>query len=190
MASHTFPLALVGRCLQSSVAAVTPAVAMLIPIRYFAAERRGSALGLTAVGLAIGSALGPVIPALVISFLHWRWLFAMRGASSTGSEEVYWPPRWPCCCLASQADGNTSCLLALAMFVARVRTAREPFVEPKLLCNPKYANGLTVAFLINGIGCSLNVLIPLLLAKIQVLPYFALGRTQRVEPSETHLNMT
>lgn len=75
LAAPTFWLALLGRCLQAAGAAAIPALALIIPVRYFAPERRGSALSMTAVGLALGGALAPVISALVASFADWRWLF-------------------------------------------------------------------------------------------------------------------
>ncbi|MBB6671571.1 MFS transporter [Cohnella nanjingensis] len=200
LASHTFALALIGRCLQSAGAAVIPAVAMLIPIRYFAPERRGSALGLTAVGLALGSALGPVISALIVSFLHWRWLFAVpllilialpMYRKHLADEQLREAGKFDwgggmllavtvALLLLSVTNGWTFALggaAALTLFIARVRTAREPFIEPTLFRNRKYVLGLTVAFLINGIGCSLNVLSPLLLSKVQALPSVWIGFT-------------
>ncbi|MEW9674513.1 MFS transporter, partial [Ammoniphilus sp. 3BR4] len=77
LTSQTFWMVLVGRCLQAIGAAAIPATAMLIPVRYFAPERRGSATGTAFVGLALGSALGPVVSALILSIAHWRWLFCI-----------------------------------------------------------------------------------------------------------------
>ncbi|WP_280208751.1 MFS transporter [Brevibacillus sp. AY1] len=45
--------------------------------RGFPPETRGRALGISATGLAVGGALGPVIAALVVSVVHWRWLFCI-----------------------------------------------------------------------------------------------------------------
>jgi len=68
---------ILGRVLQASGASVIPATAMIIPVRYFAPERRGKALGTSAIGLALGSALGPIVAGLVTSFLSWRFLFLL-----------------------------------------------------------------------------------------------------------------
>src|SRR5690625_196292 len=46
--AQTFWMVLVGRCIQAVGAAVIPAIAMLIPVRYFKVEQRGGALGLVA----------------------------------------------------------------------------------------------------------------------------------------------
>nr|WP_312876216.1 MFS transporter [Paenibacillus frigoriresistens] len=66
-------------------------------------------------------------------------------------------------------------LLALGLFIARICTAGEPFIAPKLFRNKKYTLGLTISFLINGTCCSLYVLSPLLLADIQKLPSLWIG---------------
>jgi DHA2 family metal-tetracycline-proton antiporter-like MFS transporter len=73
--SQTFWMALIGRCMQAIGAGAIPATATLIPVRYFPPEKRGRALGMMAVGLALGSALGPVVSALIASIADWRWLF-------------------------------------------------------------------------------------------------------------------
>lgn len=92
---------------------------MIIPVRYFPAESRGRALGITATGLAIGSAIGPVVSALIVSVFHWRWLFFIpvlilvtlplyrkylgneqgQGDGSIGSVAVFWQGRLRCCSL-------------------------------------------------------------------------------------------
>ncbi|MFC5472150.1 MFS transporter [Cohnella suwonensis] len=75
LVSQTFWLALAGRCLQSAGSAAVPALALLIPARYFTPDKRGSAVSMTAVGVALGSALGPVVAAVISSVADWRWLF-------------------------------------------------------------------------------------------------------------------
>lgn len=75
--SGSYTFVLVARILQAVGAAVIPALAMLIPVRYFPPERRGHALGISATGLALGNAIGPIVSSLLVSFVHWRWLFAI-----------------------------------------------------------------------------------------------------------------
>ncbi|MCC3374428.1 MFS transporter [Cohnella sp. REN36] len=198
LSSHTFALALAGRCLQAAGAAVIPAIAMLIPVRYFPPERRGAALGLTSVGLALGSALGPVLSALIVTFLHWRWLFALpllvlltlpmynkyladEGTRADGRFDGIGAGLLAAAValfLLSVTNGwmyGLAGLAALAVFAVRVRTAREPFIAPALFRNRKYTLGLAVAFLLQATGCSLNVLSPLLLARVQALPTLWIG---------------
>ncbi|MFB5269606.1 MFS transporter [Paenibacillus enshidis] len=77
LSAQTFWMVIAGRILQAAGASIIPVMAMLIPIRYFPPENRGRALGISATGLALGNAIGPVVSALVVGTLHWRWLFAI-----------------------------------------------------------------------------------------------------------------
>ena len=67
---------ILGRVIQAAGASVLPATAMIIPVRYFAPEK-GRALGTSAVGLALGNALGPVAAGLITSFGSWRLMFVL-----------------------------------------------------------------------------------------------------------------
>lgn len=191
--SQTFWLALVGRCLQAMGAAAIPATAMLIPVRYIAPDRRGSALGMAAVGLAIGSALGPVISALIVGVAHWRWLFCIpllilftlpfyRKYLKDEKQGVFEKFDWfgggllavaVTLFLLGVTNGTwwfmIGGVLSLVFFIARNRTVADPFVQPKLFENKEYILVLTLAFLINGIGFSLYFLSPLLLSQVQQL---------------------
>lgn len=193
LTSQTFWMALVGRCMQAVGAASIPATAMLIPVRYFTPERRGSALGMTAVGLALGNALGPVISALIVSVAHWRWLFAvpllilltlpfyrkyLEDEQPVVSGKFDWVgggllSATVALLLLGVTNGTwwflIGSLLSLALFIARIRSAAEPFIQPELFTNKRYSLGLTIAFLVNGIGFALYFLSPLLLSHVQQL---------------------
>ncbi|MBA2942959.1 MFS transporter [Paenibacillus sp. CGMCC 1.16610] len=198
LASQTFAMALIGRCLQAAGAAVIPAIAMIIPLRYFAPERRGAALGMTAVGLAFGNALGPVVAALIISTVHWRWLFAvpllvlavlplyrryLREEQPGSGGSFDWLggillAAAIALLLMSVSKGlwlALGALLALALFLVRINKAAEPFIAPRLFRNAKYTLGLTISFLVNGTCCSLYVLSPLLFANVHKLPSIWIG---------------
>ncbi|MCA0753730.1 MFS transporter [Paenibacillus sp. N4] len=185
-------MVLLGRVLQAAGAAVIPAVASIIPIRYYPEEHRGRALGIAMTGMSIGSALGPVVAALVVSSLHWRWLFFMpvltlialpyyrRFLEDEGgkSDRLDW--------LGGGLFVGAAALLLLAityeawiavmgcfvlfvMFVLRIRCAAEPFVPVGLIRNKGYSIGLTLAFLATGIGYSLYFLTPQLLNQVHHL---------------------
>ncbi|MDR6224361.1 MFS transporter [Desmospora profundinema] len=197
--SQTFWMALVGRCLQAVGAAAIPATAVLIPVRYFAPERRGKALGMMAVGLALGSALSPIISALIVSVAHWRWLFAVsllilitlpfyRKYLEDEPQGLTRKFDWiggsllaatVALLLLGVTNGTRwfiiSGLLTLGLFIVRIRLVDEPFVRPELFINKRYTLGLTIAFLINGIGTSLYLLSPLLLSHVQQLPASWIG---------------
>lgn len=198
LASDTFAMALAGRCIQSAGAAAIPATAMLIPVRYFAPERRGAALGMSAVGLALGSALGPVISAVIVSVAHWRWLFVVPVLilatipyyrkylqdEPTAKGKFDWLgggllAAAAALVLLSVTNGSAALLIAglLAglLFVARIRSAAEPFVQPAIFGNRSYTLGIAIAVLVNGIGVSLYVLSPLLLSGVHRLPTYWIG---------------
>ncbi|EIJ82084.1 metal-tetracycline/H+ antiporter [Bacillus methanolicus PB1] len=190
---QTFWMVLVGRCLQAAGAAVIPATAMLIPLRYFPPERRGAAMGTAFVGLALGSALGPVISAFIVGIAHWRWLFCVPllilitlpfyrkylGDERGSLGRLDWVGggllgMTVTLLLLGVTSGKWRFaivgLLALALFIARIRSVSEPFVQPGLFTNKNYTLRLTIAFLISGIGLSLYFLGPLLLAHVHQLP--------------------
>lgn len=194
LASQAFWMVLVGRCLQAVGAAVIPATAMLIPIRYFAPERRGSAIGTATVGLALGNALGPVISAFIISFAHWRWLFCvpllllltlpfyrkyLGDEQGKPSKKFDWLgggllAATVAMLLLGVTNGTwlfiIGGILVLGLFIIRIRSIDDPFIQPKLFKNKRYTVSLSIVFLISGIGFSLAFLIPLLLARVHHLP--------------------
>nr|WP_257348771.1 MFS transporter [Pseudalkalibacillus decolorationis] len=139
-----------------------------------------------------GSALGPIISALIVSAVHWRWLFCVpllllitlpfyrkylddeRGNSG----KFDWIgggllATTVTLILLGMTNGSwwfgIGGLFALLLFIARIRSAAEPFVQPSLFRNRSYTLGLTIAFLVNGIGFSLYFLSPLLLAHVHQL---------------------
>nr|WP_044642877.1 MFS transporter [Risungbinella massiliensis] len=193
LVSQTFWMVLVGRCLQAIGAAVIPATAMLIPVRYFAPERRGAATGMAFVGLSLGSALGPVVSAFIVSVTHWRWLFCISllilitipfYRKYLKDEQEGIPSNFDWIGGMLLATTVTFLLLGVTsgiwwfpifglitgiMFVLRIQYVSEPFVQPMLFRNKSYTLRLTIAFLISGIGFSLHFLSPLLLAHVHQL---------------------
>lgn len=197
--AQSFWMVLAGRCIQAIGAASIPAIAMLIPIRYFPPEKRGTAIGTAFIGLSIGSALGPVLSAFVLSFLDWRWLFCfpflllftlpfylryLKDEAQQPQDSLDW--------LGGALLGATVTLLLLTvtygslwyalggiviltLFIIRICTTRYPFIAPKLFHNRSYTLGISLAFLFSGIGFSLHFLSPLLLAQVNKLPASWIG---------------
>jgi len=200
--SSSYWSALAGRLIQSVGAACVPALAMIIPTRYVATERRGRALGMTAAGVALGGALAPVVSALTMSVAHWRWLFVppllllftlpfYRRYLIEDSKETQANPEtfdWLGGGLLAAAvalfllgvTGQSAGLilaglLALALFAVRIRVAEQPFIRPALFRNKGYANALSIAFLIHAVGISLHFLTPKLLAEVHHLDADLIG---------------
>ncbi|WP_334075191.1 MFS transporter [Paenibacillus sp. A14] len=193
LASSAYWMVLLARVLQALGAAVIPAMAMIIPVRYFPAERRGQALGITATGLAIGSAVGPVVSSLMVSVFHWRWLFIipllilitlpmyrkllrdepaaggwidwLGGGLLAGTVALF--------LLSVTQNGGwffgAASLILLALFILRIRTAGEPFIPPRLFSNKRYVWGVVLAVVLVGTSYSLPFLTPQLLADLNRL---------------------
>ncbi|WP_274366077.1 MFS transporter [Paenibacillus thermotolerans] len=192
LASQGYWMVLLGRILQACGAAVIPATAMIVPIRYFPAENRGWALGTTATGLAIGSAVGPVVSAMLVSFAHWRWLFCLPllllftlplfrkylGDEQGKGEKLdligggLLAVTVACLLLAVTFEDWLPAAIsavALLLFVLRIRKAASPFVNPKLFGNRNYSFGLVIAILLVSVSFALPFLTPQLLADVHKL---------------------
>jgi len=192
IASPTYGVALLARILQAAGAAVVPAAAMIVPVRFFPPEKRGRALGITATGLALGNAIGPVAAAAVLGLAGWRWLFAvplllvftLPAYRAHLADEPRAPGRidWlgggllaaavALLLLAVTQGGRElglGSLVLFGLFLVRIRAAREPFAPPRLFRNGSYSAGLGIAVLVVGIGYSLPFLTPQLLSGVQGL---------------------
>ncbi|MGG3661311.1 MFS transporter [Bacillus gobiensis] len=192
LAFQDYWMVLLGRILQAMGAAVIPATASIIPVRYFPPESRGRALGISMTGLAIGSALGPVVAALMVSVFHWRWLFCMPLLTlftlpyyrkylveEIGKKEkIDWIGggllAGTIALLLLAITNNsllsgTGCLFLFVLFLVRIRSIKEPFIKPELFRNKGYSLGLIIAFLATGVGYSLPFLSPQLLSDVNHL---------------------
>jgi Arabinose efflux permease len=188
----SYAFVLMARILQAVGAAVIPALAMLIPVRYFPPERRGHALGISATGLALGNAIGPIVSSLLVSFVHWRWLFAipllilitlpyyrkylnterraggyidwLGGALLAGTVALL---------LLAITQGNwwlgAGSVLLFLSFLWRIRTAADPFVSRILMRDRIYLTGLMIAALVMSVSYALPFLTPQLLSEINQL---------------------
>nr|WP_213525014.1 MFS transporter [Paenibacillus sp. J31TS4] len=192
LVSQAFWMVLLGRMFQAAGAAVIPVTAMIIPLRYFPVERRGRALGISATGLALGTAIGPVVSSFIVSFAHWRWLFCLPvillltlpyyrtylDHESGRAARIDW--------LGGGLLSGAVALLVLAVtqgawllmlgslllflcFALRVRTAEEPFIQPRLFRNRQYSWGLVIAVLAVGAGYAIPFLTPQLLVDVHQL---------------------
>ncbi|MFS0673549.1 MFS transporter [Ornithinibacillus sp. 179-J 7C1 HS] len=195
--SNSFWLLLLARCLQAVGAATIPAIATLIPIRYFPVEKRGTAMGTVFVGTALGGALGPVVSSLVVSLVDWRWLFCIPllilftlpfylkylGDEEGNKISLDWLGGGLLGLTVAQillgVTNNTVWLLGgivtFLLFILRIRLAKHPFIKPELFKNKQYTSHLALAFFVTGIGYSFFFLSPLLFASVHQLPVSIIG---------------
>ncbi|MCM3748729.1 MFS transporter [Paenibacillus pasadenensis] len=198
LVSSSYGMVLTGRLVQATGAAVIPASAMIIPIRYFPPAVRGRALGLAASALALGNALGPVVAALIVSTVHWRWLFCapliivavlpfyrryLNDEPAKGGTLDLPGGLLIAGATALLLLGLTqwSWLFALAgvalipLLVWRLRTAKDPFIRPELFRNRIYCYGLVLSMIAMAAGYSIPFLTPQLLASVHELQPGVIG---------------
>ncbi|WP_421664480.1 MFS transporter [Lysinibacillus telephonicus] len=195
--SNSYWVLLVARCLQATGAATIPATATLVPIRYFPLEKRGTAMGTVFIGTALGSALGPIVSSLVVSVVDWRWLFCIPllllltlpfylkylGDEEGTNTSIDWLGGGLLALSVAQillgvtnnAMWFIGGIVALVLFIYRIRLAKYPFIQPELFKNKTYISYLILAFFVTGIGYSLFFLTPLVLADVQNLPVNLIG---------------
>ncbi|RKN78952.1 MFS transporter [Paenibacillus ginsengarvi] len=198
LAATEFWMVIAGRLFQAAGASVIPATAMIVPVRYFSPEKRGRALGTTAVGLALGAALGPIVSGVVSGLVSWRYLFALSilaifvlpffrkyldNETGTARSIDYFGGLMLAGTVASLllAITKSSLLLGglgvllLLLFLLRIRTAAEPFVQPAIFRNKSYTLGLCIAFVLTGLNFGLPFMAPQFLAALNHLSPLAVG---------------
>ncbi len=198
MLATDFWMIVLGRVLQAAGAAVLPATAMIIPVRYFPPEKRGRALGISAIGLALGGALGPVVAGMISSIGSWRLLFLFSLISlvtlpffrkylvddetQEGHIDVLGGSLLAgAVAFILLAITQSSWLLfvigamVLGLFVIRIKSAAHPFIQPGLFTNKSYSVGLFIAFLATAMNFGLTFLTPQFLTELNSLSPGSIG---------------
>ena len=181
-----------ARMLQAAGAAVIPATAMIIPVKYFTPENRGRALGTMASGMALGMAISPIVASFVTGWLGWRLLFCFSFLvlftlpffrKYLNDEPVkvgkmdFLGGFLLAGTIAFVLLGITNSiwiffligLLLLILFILRIRTAAEPFIQWSLFQNKRFTLSVVVALLAVSLGTGIPFIIPLLLSNIHHL---------------------
>lgn len=191
-------LIILGRVIQAAGASVLPATAMIIPVRYFAPEERGRALGTSAIGLALGNALGPVVAGLITSFGSWRLMFVIsllplltlpffrmyldNTRGKTGRIDILGGlllavsvSSFLLAIVQLNAWLFLSALVFLAVFIIHINKAKEPFINPSLFGNKKFTIGLMLAFMTTAMSFSMTFMTPQFLAALNALSPASIG---------------
>ncbi len=188
----SYPAVLVGRSLQGIGCSAIPALVMVIVARYFAPEVRGQLFGSIGSIIAVGLGVGPVFGGFVTQYLHWTWLFlvplatlaALPALNKVLPNEERKPggvdffgaalmivglgalivfltyPEWP---------WLVGGLALMAVFVVRILTAKEPFVDPKLFAKGPFLAGVLTALGLWGILIGFFFVTPLMFKNLKAL---------------------
>lgn len=193
-----FWMVIVSRILQAVGAAVIPTMSMVIPARFFSIEERGRALGTIAVGMALGTALGPIVSGVISEFSNWRILYALSilplfsipmfkrylPKTSTSTPQLdYIGAGLLSITVALLLLAITQihltylfiALLLLVIFLVHSHRHPHPFVSLTLFKNLPYSLTLIVTFLTASLLFALTFAMPLLLHDVHHLSQLKIG---------------
>jgi MFS transporter, DHA2 family, metal-tetracycline-proton antiporter len=194
----SYPLVITARAIQGMGASAIPALIFVIIARYFSPEERGRIFGLIMSTVSFGIGLGPVVGGFVSGTLHWSYLFLIplfalvsvpffarglpREGRRGGSLDLLGAA------LVALTVGSlvlflnfnswyylAAFVLFMGAFILRIRTAPEPFIEPRLFKNAKFRDGVIVAFSLFSVVIGILFLIPLMLHSVHALSTSQIG---------------
>lgn len=177
---------MVGRLVQSAGASSIPALAMIIPARFFPPARRGAILGMVASFIAFSSGVGPIIGGFITGALDWKYLFLLSLGTmivlpflrKALPDEEWREGRIDAIGAALLAAAVAMLMLAITMssllylgvslalltlFIMKSHLSREPFISLPLFTQGPYRYAITATFLSSMTGFSLMLVTPLLL---------------------------
>ncbi|MCC2683289.1 MAG: transporter [Paenibacillaceae bacterium] len=194
----SYPAIILARALQGAGGSAIPALVFVMVARFFTSQERGKIFGIITSVASCAVGIGPVLGGYVSNSLHWAYLFLLplpvlvalpwfrkylpveqRGEGSldvpgtvllglTVTLLVLFTSESQWLYLAGAA-------FALALFIARIRMAKKPFVEPALFANPRYRNALIIGFLLFGSVMSVMFALPLMLFELYGMDTDSIG---------------
>ncbi|TDL72095.1 MFS transporter [Rhodococcus qingshengii] len=180
----------VGRMLQAAGAAVIPSISMIIPVKYFTLENRGRAIGTMVSGLALGTAISPIVASFVTGLLHWRLLFCFSflvlltlpffrkhlndEPSKTVSKMDFIGGFLLSSTIVSVLLALTISswiffligLLLLILLILRIRLASEPFIQSSVFQSKRYTISIVIALLATSLSAGIPFITPQLLSNV------------------------
>lgn len=196
--SRWFPLLIAGRMIQAVGGSAMTALGMYVSVRVVPLQMRGRFLGAVAATIACAGGFGPVFGGFIAGHFHWRYLFLLSMVTLLSlplyarllPDEVRRPGRFDFLgCLL--LGGSVACtlfflaqavvwalplgLLFMAVFVIRINSTADPFIQPGLLKIRQYRNGLLTLFFSLGTVHGMMFTLPLMLRNINHLDTRAIG---------------
>ncbi|MBP1962131.1 MFS transporter [Paenibacillus aceris] len=193
-----YPAVIFARAVQGAGASAIPALVMVVVARYFSPSDRGKVFGLLTSTVSFAIAVGPVVGGFVSATFHWTYLFIIplftlisipffnqilpAEKRKPGSVDIL-----GAALVAFSVAGITvylsfphwyylaASIALLIWFVAHIRKAKDPFIEPSLFRNKLLRGGLIVGFLIFCTVMGIMFVIPLMLAKVNDLSTSTIG---------------
>ncbi len=188
----SYPLVILSRAVQGIGASALPALVFVVIARYFEDHERGKVFGTITSTVSFGIGVGPVVGGFVSNSLHWSYLFliplftlvaipfmnkelpaeskregavdilgAILVALTVGTLVLFLNySRW---------DFGISFLILLVLFLWRVLSADDPFIQPDLFKNVRFRDGVLVGFSLFSIVMGIMFLIPLMLHEVHGL---------------------
>ncbi|MGO9411257.1 MAG: MFS transporter [Spirochaetia bacterium] len=194
----SYPLVIVARAVQGIGGSAIPALVFVVVARYFEPSERGKIFGFITSTVSFAIGLGPVLGGLVSGALSWAYLFLVPmlmliSLPFFGKELPHEPRRLGTVDVIGAAlialtvgalivylnFSRLSFLAAflglLALFILRIRTARDPFIKPSLFMNARFRSGVIVGFCLFSIVIGTLFLIPLMLSDVHHLTTSQIG---------------
>jgi MFS transporter, DHA2 family, metal-tetracycline-proton antiporter len=194
----SYPLVIAARAIQGAGGSAIPALVFVVVARYFDPSERGKIFGFITSMISFAIGLGPVIGGFVSGTLSWSYLFLIpvlmlvaipflnrelpRESRREGTVDVLGAA------LVALAVGALIVFLnfsrwyylaaflgLVSLFVVRIRTARDPFIQPSLFANARFRSGMIVGFCLFAIVIGTIFLIPLMLADVYRLTTAQIG---------------
>lgn len=194
----SYPWVLLSRAVQGMGASAIPALVFVVVARYFEAAERGLVFGTITSTVSFAIGIGPVLGGFVSGSLHWSYLFLVPLFTLVSlpffNKELPWEPRQegsldlPGAVLVALTVGalvvalnfalGTYWLLFavfFALFIWRINTAKDPFIQPALFRNVRFRDGVGVGLALFSIVLGIFFLVPIMLSKVHGLDTGRIG---------------
>ncbi|AWB45245.1 tetracycline resistance MFS efflux pump [Paenibacillus sp. CAA11] len=196
---HTwFPGLLLARFIQGVGASVVPGLIVVIVATCVDHRHRGKAFGLIGSTVALGEGIGPVLGGLIADFVHWSYLFVlpmitlvtlpffMRTLPDTPSKKAPLDVIGGGLLVLGIVSfslfmtnynwlyGSASIIL-LALFSWRIRSVKEPFIDPALFKKRKFIVGVLLGGILLGIVAGFISMVPYMMREVYQMTTSLIG---------------